>query len=375
MACAVPSPGTSQVVTCPSTLTSPVKIDQEWSITTSSATHATPTAQAPVATLCTLAKASATTTPVTDGTHAFLQPSPVSAMSAIRRFLRRSSIMVPFMAERAAKEVVVLPPPIHRLYRQADETRRSLVRRADFLASCGENELAAENADACVSADREASAKVDRPRGDVFDFTWTRKEVNAMRMQQREYLRRQRGSPHAPVLVRMNELASNLLNDGDWEQMEKASPTVAAVAAPAVHDNVANIVAGLCTRAIPQAEYIRSVFNYRMSVLQKRINAVPTGVVVPAVVQATMTLDELSESHSGENIPKYKKDKATSKKALSPTTAPTVTFPHPGVPFTYQDLAQDPLLLTAEQRADRRAALLHRRTLSEEVYGQPVPYI
>ncbi|CAG9579347.1 hypothetical protein LMJF_31_1760 [Leishmania major strain Friedlin] len=375
MAGAVPSTGASEVVTCPSTLTSPVKIDQEWPTTTSSATHTTPAPQAPMATLCTLAKSSAATTPVTGSTRAVSQPSPVFTMSAIHRFLCRSSIMVPFMAERAAKEVVVLPPPIHRFYRQADEARRSLVRRADFLASCSDNELAATNADGSVSADRKASTKVDPPRGDVFNFTWTTKEVNAMRMQQREYLRKQRGSPHAPVLVRMNELVSNILNDSDWEQMEKASPTVATVAAPAVRADVANIVAGLCTRAIPQAEYIRSVFQYRMSVLQKRINAVPTGVVVPSVVQATMTLDELSESHSGESIPKYKKGKATSKKVLSPTTAPTVTFPHPGVPFTYQDLAQDPLLLTAEQRADRRAALLHRRTLSEEVYGQPVPYI
>lgn len=312
--------------------------------------------------------------PVTDGTHASPQSSPVSTLSAIRRFLCRSSIMVPFMEERATKKVVVLPPPIHRLYRQVDETRRSPNQRADSLASCGDNELAAENSGVSVSADCEANAKVDHPRGDVFDFTWTTKEVSAMRMQQREYLRRQRGSPHAPVLVRMNDLVSNLLNDGDLEQMEKASPTVATVASPTVHANVANIVAGLCTRAIPQAEYITSVFQYRMSVLQKRINAVPTGVVVPTVVQATMTLDELSDIHSGKSIPKYKKAKRTSKKALSPTTAPTVSFPHPGVPFTYQDLAQDPLLLTAEQRADRRAALLHRRTLSEEVYGQSVPY-
>ncbi|GET91175.1 hypothetical protein, unknown function [Leishmania tarentolae] len=374
MAGTFPSSGASHTFFRPSALTSPIKIDQEWPITASSATRAAYTRQAHLATPCTCPTASAIATPATGRADAFPQTSSASTLSAIRRFLCRSSIMVPFMEERASRKVVVLPPPIHRLYPQADETGHASNQRADHLATCGGNGLAAENASASMSCVHEVTAKLCHPRGDKFHFTWTAKEVNAMRMQQREYLRKQRDSPHAPVLVRMEGLVSNLLNNGDLAQVETASPSNASVATQAVHSDVANIVASLCTRAIPQEEYISSVFQYRMSVMQKRINAIPTGVVVPAVVPATMTLDELSESQRGESIPKNKKGRATSK-MVSPTTAPTVTFPHPGVPFTYQDLAQDPLLLTAEQRADRRAALLHRRTLSEEVYGQPVPYM
>ncbi|KAG5495909.1 hypothetical protein JIQ42_02786 [Leishmania sp. Namibia] len=362
MACVVPSLGDSHVLQDPGMPTSPVKIDTERPITAPSNLGAALILQASGETLCAFAGGPAATTPATHTAHAFSKKPPASTLSTIRRFVCRSSIMVPFMVERAAKEIVVLPPPIHYLYPQAGEARDSPRRRADRFATCSSSERVAEN------------AKASQSRGDVFDFTWTTKQKKAMRMQQREHLRKQRCSPHAPVRVTIEGLTSNHLNDADMRQQEKTSSTVSNATAQTVCCDAASALSVLCTLGIPQAEYIRSVFQYRMSVFQKRIDAVPTGAVVPAVVQATATLDEVSESRRGKRFTKDTRRVVPCKKASPPTTAPTVTYPHPGMPFTYQDLVQHPLLLNAEQRANRRAALLHRRTLSEEVYGQPVPY-
>ncbi|KAG5471399.1 hypothetical protein LSCM1_01483 [Leishmania martiniquensis] len=362
MDCAVPPFEASHASLCPDTPNSLMKVTPVWAITAPSDPCPTAISQASGETLSAFAGGSATTKPAAHTAHALSKKPPFSTISAIRRFVCRSSIMQPFMAERAVKEKVILPPPIYYLYPLVGEAQHSPSQRADHFAACGDSRPEAEK------------VKICQPCGDVFRFTWTTKEVKAMQMRQREHLRRQRRSPHAPALVRLEELSPNLLNDAYMGQRGKASTAISDAAARTTHCDVAEALSGLCTRAIPQAEYIHSVFQYRMNVLQKRIDAVPTGVVVPAIVQATTALRNRPESRRGERFPKKTKGTATSEKAASPMEVPTVTFPHPGLPFTYQDLAQDPLHLTPPQRAERRAALLHERTLSEEVYGQPVPY-
>ncbi|KAG5472069.1 hypothetical protein CUR178_02737 [Leishmania enriettii] len=361
MACVVSSLVDFDVLRGPGMPTSPEKIDTERPITAPSHSGAALILQASGETLCAFAGGPAATTPATHNAHVFSKKPPASTLSTIRRFVCRSSIMMPFMVERAAKEIVVLPPPIHYLYPQAGEARDSPRRKADHFATSS-SERGAEN------------AKATQSRSDVFDFTWTTKQKKAMRMQQREHLRKQRCSPHAPVRVTMEGLTSNHLNDADMRQQEKTISTVSNATAQTVYCDAASALSGLCTLGVPQAEYIRSVFQYRLSVFQKRIDAVPTGVVVPTVVQATATLDEVSEGRRGKRFTKDTRRVIPCENVSPHTTVPTVTYPHPGMPLTYQDLVQHPLLLTAEQRANRRAALLHRRTLSEEVYGQPVPY-
>ncbi|KAG5497638.1 hypothetical protein JKF63_03903 [Porcisia hertigi] len=323
----------------------------------------------------TLPEESAPTAPAIEGARASPQKPRVSIASALRRFMCRSKIMVPFMMERAAKELVALPPPIHVFYREMEEARRPPNQSPHLLATHSENKLEAQNSDSSAEAGRGGNGDPNQLHCDVFNFNWTRNEINAMRRQQRCHLYKQRQSPHAPVQVMMSQLMSRVLSDTDGAHVEESISTSADAAAPTAKRCVLDVLGGLCTRGIPQVEYIRSVFHYRMGVLQKCIDAIPTGVVVPDVVQATVRLDELSDKRSSENTPIPTKTEIISKRALLSTTAPTVTFPHPRRPFTYQDLAQNPLLLTSEQRADRRAALLHKRTLSEEIYGQPAAYL
>lgn len=112
-----------------------------------------------------------------------------------------SKVTVPFMTVRAAKEVLALPPPIHGLYRKVDNARRSPNQRTGALVTCGNSELVAEIVGVSVNP----------------DCTWTTEKLNLMCLQQREHLRGQRRSPHAPMPVRMNNPVATPLNNGDLE--------------------------------------------------------------------------------------------------------------------------------------------------------------
>lgn len=383
----------------PSSPTSPVKNDQDWPVLPGAAapltvnapavfTASKACAQAPSSPQSSApsaqhsATSSRVTSPVGGNVNAFPHTNNASVSSSIRRFVCRSTFMTPFVMERAARAPVVLPPSIHLLYsRAAAQMQGANSQRATCngsLRTPTASEPTAVHGDAApqgaVSA--LAAAGGDMPQGDVFYLTWLPREVAEMRRQQRGYQRLQRRSPFAPQLVRPDKLAASLLNDGAAEDMDGA--------APLGPDAAASAVAGLCTLGIPQQEYLKCVLHHRVNVLQQRTDAIPVGVVVPAIVEPTQTLDELAKERRiaaaatrlSRDVPSLAASEMQPAEPLPSSTPalPTVTYPHPGRPFTYRDVVQDPQLLTAEQRADCRAALLHRRTLSE-VYGEPALYM
>lgn len=294
-------------------------------------------------------------------------PSP----SLLRR-LRSSSFLAPLLEERVVKTNLVLPPPIHRLYEQREATRLSPVVSP---ATPTQPQFPASEAD------------VAAPQGDMYNFMFSRREVAQLRLQQRQYLRRQRGSPHAPQLVHLDDVADMLLHeaeingttthtDGEYVRADVDPTTTTS-------ERVAEILSVFCTRGIPQEDYIDAVFQLRLRVLQKMCKAVPTGVVVPTVVHAVVPLGDAVATQqcrqpvvctpTGERV--VTEAKTARAVHWDGSACQRVTYPHPGRPYTFDDLARDPVHLSAEERVTRRAALLHRRTLSEDVYGTPTPYL
>lgn len=302
------------------------------------------------------------------------QPSSSSSPScfaSLLRRIRRSRFVAVFMAERVVKEDLVLPPPIHRVYHFLGESQHAKA------ASLPRTTAPAPTA-------TEAAAISPFPRGDVYSFIFTRREAAQLRARQRRYFHDQHASPHAPQLVRLEDVAERVLHEWEIDGTAPAATTMttartadaggyvmdAADSTTTTSERVAELLGVFCTRGIPQDEFIDAVFHFRMGVLQKKHKAVPVGVVVPSLVQPEVRLREAVETRQC-----WRDEKTTAADERSVTSEPSVTYPHPGRPYTFEDLARDPVQLSAEQRLERRMALLHRRTLSEDLYGTPTPYM
>ncbi|KPA78830.1 hypothetical protein ABB37_05917 [Leptomonas pyrrhocoris] len=286
------------------------------------------------------------------------------------------------MAEKAMKKKLVLPPPIHRLYRFLGETQH----RALHLSSQRHPAVASMASPAPTPSPTSNEESATPPQGDVYDFTFSRREAVQLRTRQRRYLRQQYASPHAPQLVHLEDVADTLLHEceingsrtnvdngeGEEEEEDEHDGYIRSAFDPAMttSERVSELLAVFCTRGTPQDEFISAVFHFRLAVLQKTCKAVPIGVVVPSLVRPVVGLNDAVLTR------RSRRDAAMAQAADSEADAePKVTYPHPGTPFTFEDLARDPVQLSAERRLERRTALLHRRTLSEDLYGTPTPYL
>ncbi|KPI85739.1 hypothetical protein ABL78_5188 [Leptomonas seymouri] len=296
-------------------------------------------------------------------------PAMRSPFSWCIRRIRRSRFLSLLMAEWAVKKGFPLPPPIHRLYRAVEEAPRR-----GRHASHAPSEASVPPSQAHTSGE----GGVTPPQGDVYHFTFSPHEVAQLRARQRRYLRLQHASPYAPKRVQLEGVADVLLNaceiDGSLtstHQEEKEGyicdsldPTLTP------SERVAELLSVFCTRGIPQDEFIDAVFEFRMGVLRRTCKTIPVGVVVPAFVPPVTGLrDTVSAGRTprGNTVAKAKGSETFSE--------PKVNYPHPGTPYTFEDLTRDPVQLSAEQRQERRTILLHRRTLSEDLYGVPSPYM
>lgn len=302
------------------------------------------------------ASATATTAPTAD------------APSLLRR-LRRSRLLAPLLEERAVKKDLVLPPPIHRLYHMLEQARH-----------CGhEPHFPSTLTMQSPQSPSPATPVKTAVQGDVYNFTFSPREAARLRVQQRQYLRRQRASPHAPLLVHLDDLADILLEESE----DYASPTSPAdPSTRTTSERVSELLSVFCTRGIPQDEFIDAVFQLRLQVLQKTCKTIPVGVVVPTLVHPVVPLSDAVTTRQCRQDMRATASAAKVKGAVKVQTVHQdvvpemrVTYPHPGRPYTFEDLARDPVYLDAEERVTRRTALLHRRTLSEDVYGTPTPYL
>jgi hypothetical protein len=303
---------------------------------------------------------------------------PSSYSSSLLSRIRHSRFAALFMAERVVKEALVLPSPIHRLYRFLEETQRAAhhgsphtLTAAVSLSRTSPNPtqvttLPAEE----VVMEQEA---VVPPQGDVYSFTFSRREVAQLRDQQRRYFYQQRSSPYAPQLVNLDRVAETLLHECEMEGTVEVTSAqemgyICKELDPATttSERVAELLSVFCTRGIPQDEFLDAVFDFRMGVLQRTCKAVPLGVVVPSLMHPDVSL---SEAVATRRCRKGSGGTSSTRKGTVVMSQLTVTYPHPGVPYTFEDLARDPVQLSAAQRLERRTALLHRRSLSEDVYG------